>query len=76
MQSNFHDCLRSLVESALPDPPVPVAIVISDTGLRGEARDERIAGGGGWGKDRDQVVDVRSVLPKELLHGPYVTQIL
>ncbi|KAH6904280.1 Rad17 cell cycle checkpoint protein-domain-containing protein [Coprinopsis sp. MPI-PUGE-AT-0042] len=58
VQSSFHDCLRALVESTLSDPPVPVVIIISDTGLRGEARDERIAGGGGWGKERDQVVDI------------------
>ncbi|EAU86703.2 hypothetical protein CC1G_06464 [Coprinopsis cinerea okayama7 len=58
-QSQFHDCLKSLVESPVSDPPVPVVIIISDTGLRGEARDERIAGGFGWGKDKEQVVDVR-----------------
>ncbi|KAG2004670.1 hypothetical protein CC2G_003205 [Coprinopsis cinerea AmutBmut pab1-1] len=75
-QSQFHDCLKSLVESPVSDPPVPVVIIISDTGLRGEARDERIAGGFGWGKDKEQVVDVRSVLPRDLLHGPYVTQIM
>ncbi|TEB29646.1 Rad17-domain-containing protein [Coprinellus micaceus] len=39
---------------------VPVVIVISDAGIRGEVRDERISGGGGWGRDKDQVMDVRT----------------
>jgi len=43
--------------------------------MRGEARDERMAQGGGWGRDKDQVMDVRTVLPRDLLNGPYVTQI-
>ncbi|TFK24018.1 hypothetical protein FA15DRAFT_687660 [Coprinopsis marcescibilis] len=79
-QSSFHDLLRAFVESPInPDvnaPAVPVVIIISDTGLRGEARDERIASGFGAGRDSEQIVDVRSVIPRELLQGPYVTQIL
>ncbi|KAF8811191.1 hypothetical protein BYT27DRAFT_7221588 [Phlegmacium glaucopus] len=38
-----------------------------------EATDERIAGGSGWNKM--QIVDVRTVLSKDLLGGPYVTEI-
>ena len=34
-----------------------------------------MASGGGWGKDKDGVVDIRTVLSRELLGGPYVTQI-
>lgn len=75
IQSEFHACLEGLAESPPGDPPIPVVIVISDAGIRGEARDERISGGGGWGRDKDQVMDVRTVLPRDLLHGPYVTQI-
>ncbi|KAJ3527217.1 hypothetical protein NMY22_g9870 [Coprinellus aureogranulatus] len=75
IQAEFHACLEGLTESPLGDPPIPVVVVISDAGIRGEARDERISGGGGWGRDKDQVMDVRTVLPRDLLHGPYVTQI-
>jgi cell cycle checkpoint protein len=74
-QEDFHACLKGLTESPPSDNPIPVVIVISDAGMRGEARDERIAGGGGWGRNNDQVMDVRSVVSKDLLHGPYVTQI-
>ena len=42
--------------------------------MRGEASDERLANGG-WAKSNEGVVDIRTVLPRELLHGPYVTQI-
>jgi hypothetical protein len=52
---------------------VPVVIIVSDAGVRGEAGDERIAAGG-WGRGKD-VVDIRSVLPGELLGSAYVTQI-
>jgi cell cycle checkpoint protein len=50
-------------------------IIVSDAGMRGEASDERLANGVGWGKDRDGVVDIRTVLSRDLLGGPYVTQI-
>lgn len=43
--------------------------------MRGEASDERLTNGTGWGKDRNGVVDVRTVLSRDLLGGPYVTQI-
>ncbi|KAJ7650689.1 Rad17 cell cycle checkpoint protein-domain-containing protein [Roridomyces roridus] len=72
-QVRFHAALNALVSSPT-DPPVPVVVIVSDAGLRGEASDERLANGS-WGKDRDQALDIRSVLPKDLLHGPYVTQI-
>ncbi|KAF6752782.1 Rad17 cell cycle checkpoint protein-domain-containing protein [Ephemerocybe angulata] len=74
-QEEFHACLKGLTESPVGDPPIPVVIVISDAGIRGEARDERIAGGGGWGRGKEEVLDVRSVVSRDLLNGPYVTQI-
>ena len=52
---------------------VPVVIIVSDAGVRGEVGDERITAGG-WGRGKD-VVDIRSVLPRELLGSAYVTQI-
>lgn len=73
-QERFHDALRVLISSA---PSVPVVVIISDEGKRGEVVDERMevgtsAGGGRWGKDS---VDIRAVIPPELLGGPYVMQI-
>lgn len=73
-QSQFHAALQSLVESPPSWPPVPVVIIISDSGIRGEASDEQMAYGG-WGKEKNEVVDIRTVLSRDLLHGPYVTQI-
>ncbi|KDR70220.1 hypothetical protein GALMADRAFT_255090 [Galerina marginata CBS 339.88] len=73
-QAQFHEALNSLVTSASSNPPVPLVIIISDAGMRGEASDERRAGGG-WGRDKAQIVDVRTVLSKELLGGPYVAEI-
>lgn len=74
-QTKFHAILQSLVRSPTSNPPVPVVIIVSDAGMRGEASDERIANGGGWGKDKDGVVNVRTVLSRDLLGGPYVTLI-
>ena len=75
-QSRFHQALLSLVNSPPSDPPVPVVIIISDAGLRGEDRDEKITEGrAGWARDKVQVLDARTVLPKELFHSVYVTEI-
>ncbi|KIM86641.1 hypothetical protein PILCRDRAFT_64773, partial [Piloderma croceum F 1598] len=73
-QSQFHAALQGLVDSPVVNG-VPVVIIVSDAGVRGEVGDdERIAGGGAgrWGKE---VVDIRSVLPAGLLGSAYVTQI-
>ncbi|KAK7055293.1 Rad17-domain-containing protein [Favolaschia claudopus] len=72
-QSRFHAALQAIVTAQLVDP-IPIVIIVSDAGLRGEASDERLASGS-WGKGRDGVLDVRTIIPKDLLHGPYVTQI-
>ncbi|KAF9043827.1 Rad17-domain-containing protein [Hymenopellis radicata] len=72
-KTRFHDTLQSLVTSG-GEYPVPLVFIISDAGLRGEASDERLATGS-WGKDNNGVVDIRTVIPSNLLHGPYVTQI-
>ena len=74
-QSRFHDALLSLVNSPPSDPPVPVVIIVSDSGMRGADKDERISEGRSWGRDKNQVVDIRTVLPKELLSSVYVTEI-
>lgn len=72
-QTQFHEALNSLVASAPANPTVPLVIIISDAGMRGEASDERISAGSE--RNKIQVVDVRTVLSKDLLGGPYVTEI-
>ncbi|KIY72588.1 Rad17-domain-containing protein [Cylindrobasidium torrendii FP15055 ss-10] len=72
-KDRFHSLLRSLVLQK-DGKPVPVVIVISDNGMRGEAIDERTSAGG-WIGDKSTAIDVRTVLPSDLLHGQYVTQI-
>lgn len=73
-QTQFHEALHALVSAQSPNS-VPVVIIISDSGMRGEASDERRTDGGGWGKDKSQIIDVRTVLPKDLLGSQYVTEI-
>ncbi|KAL1701342.1 Rad17 cell cycle checkpoint protein-domain-containing protein [Schizophyllum commune] len=69
-QQSFHESLRSLVQPSDVVLP-PIVIIISDAGLRGTELDEVGAMHG-----RDSVIDVRTVLPKEMLNGPFVTRIL
>ncbi|PPQ71519.1 hypothetical protein CVT26_010390 [Gymnopilus dilepis] len=81
-QAKFHEALTSLTAFPPATPPVPLVIVVSDAGVRGEtgegddlasAMGGGTGGGRGWG--REKVVDVRSVLPRELRGGPYVCEI-
>ncbi|KAG6918805.1 hypothetical protein DXG01_011557 [Tephrocybe rancida] len=74
-QSQFHAALEALVTLPVTNPPVPVIIVVSDAGVRGEVADERMTNGGGWGKAKEGIVDIRTVLPRNLLGGSYVTEI-
>lgn len=67
--------MNSFVNALPSSPPTPLVIIVSDAGMRGEASDERRAEGRGWGKDKVEVVDIRTVLSKDLLTGPYVTEI-
>ncbi|KAG6820461.1 hypothetical protein H0H93_000215 [Arthromyces matolae] len=73
-QSQFHSALQGFVSLPPTDPPVPLIVIISDAGVRGEAADERISTGG-WGQAKEGILDIRTVLPRDLLGGPYVTQI-
>ncbi|KAG6868583.1 hypothetical protein C0993_000848 [Termitomyces sp. T159_Od127] len=75
-QSQFHSSLQSLVTFPVSNPPVPVIVIISDAGVRGEITDERMSNGGSWIKSRDGIMDIRTVFPRELLGGPFVTQII
>ncbi|KAF8347458.1 Rad17 cell cycle checkpoint protein-domain-containing protein [Amanita rubescens] len=73
-QARFHAVLRSFAET-LSEPPVPIVIIISDTQTVGEANDERVARGRYRNADGEGVMDIRTVLPRDLLGGPYVTSI-
>lgn len=80
IQAQFHSALRAFVEStSQSNTPVPIVIVISDATIRGETRDESLMNGGGagyaWGREKSDILDIRTVLPRDLLRGPYVTQI-
>jgi cell cycle checkpoint protein len=71
-QAAFHAALDTFLATPA-ESAAPVVLVISDAGVRGEATDERLMSGGlGKGKE---VVDVRTVIPKAMLDGPFVTQI-
>jgi cell cycle checkpoint protein len=72
-QAQFHEALNSLVASAPANSAVPLVIIISDAGVRGEVSDERVSASSE--RNKIQVVDVRTVLSKDLLGGPYVTEI-
>jgi cell cycle checkpoint protein len=74
-QTKFHAALESLVLSPMSDPPVPIVLVISDAGTRGEYGDEQLTSSAGWKRREDTVVDVRTALSRDLISGPYVTQI-
>ncbi|KAJ7170997.1 Rad17 cell cycle checkpoint protein-domain-containing protein [Mycena filopes] len=74
-RERFHAALQSLIGAPQVDP-VPVVVIVSDAGTRGEARDERLASGvWGGGREGDGALDVRVVLGRDLLGGPYVTEI-
>ncbi|KAK0235412.1 Rad17 cell cycle checkpoint protein-domain-containing protein [Armillaria nabsnona] len=72
-KARFHEAFQSLVIDPSPNP-VPIVIIVSDTGTRGEASDERLSAGSTY-REQDGVIDIRTVLPKDMLSGPYVTQI-
>ncbi|KAF7318952.1 hypothetical protein HMN09_00231000 [Mycena chlorophos] len=73
-RARFHEAFQALAVSPDPDP-VPVVIVVSNAGTRGEAADERLLSGHGFGRERDDALDIYTILPRDLLNGPYVTQI-
>lgn len=73
VRSTFHAALVRFAETAPPPPPhppnlvyPPLVIVISDAGLRA---------GDTFSSSRDDVLDIRTVLPSALIGSHYVTQI-
>ncbi|KAF8634027.1 hypothetical protein AX17_004292 [Amanita inopinata Kibby_2008] len=74
-QARFHVILRGLVDGPPVDQPVPVVIIISDAQTRGEDSDEFIAYSRTRNGQGDGVINIRTVFPRDLLNGPYVTEI-
>lgn len=73
-QAAFHVALEAFV--ALPDTSAaPLVLIVSDAGLRGEDTEADGAGGSTSWRRAKEAVDIRSVLPPQLVGSPYVTQI-
>lgn len=64
----FHMALSTIVERHVAES-CPIVLIVSDTGLRGEGGDELTS------ERVDNAVNIRTVLPPELLQGPFVTQV-
>jgi cell cycle checkpoint protein len=74
-QDSFHSALSSFVLSEMVQP-IPIVIILSDAGVHGEhGNDNEFGGSGGFWKRNKDVIDIRTVIPKSLFGGPYVTQI-
>ena len=73
-REKFHDILRLFVQRQISQNGeyVPLVVVMSDVGTRGELED---AGGSSSFRGRKEGLEIRSVLPADLLSAPYVTQI-
>lgn len=67
VRSRFHDALRAHVERA--SDVAPLVLVISDAGVSAEG------GSNGSGRDRDLVIDVRTVVPPGLSSASLSTEI-
>ncbi|EPQ51476.1 hypothetical protein GLOTRDRAFT_48731, partial [Gloeophyllum trabeum ATCC 11539] len=68
-QERFHAILEGLVHSP---SLIPVVVVVSDAGERGESGEDV---GFASGPSRREAVGVRSVVPPGLLRSPYATEI-
>jgi len=73
-RQKFHDSLRLFVQRQTSQNReyTPLVIIVSDVGTRGELEE---AGGPSSSRGQKEVLDIRSVLPTDLLSAPYVTQI-
>lgn len=73
-RDKFHDALRLFVQrqASKDGQYIPLIIVVSDLGARGELED---TGGSSSFRVRSEILDIRSALPADLLSAPYVTQI-
>lgn len=73
-REKFHDTLRLFVQrqTSKDGEYIPLVVIVSDLGARGEPED--VGGSGSFG-GRNEVLEIKSVLPADLLSAPYVTQI-
>lgn len=73
-REKFHDILRLFVQRQVSQDGeyVPLVVIMSDVGTRGELED---AGGSGSFRGRNEGLEIRSALPADLLSASYVTQI-
>jgi cell cycle checkpoint protein len=73
-RDKFHDTLRLFVQrqTSQNGEYIPLVVIMSDLGARGELED---TGGSSSFRGRNEVLDIRSALPTDLLLGHYVTQI-
>jgi len=63
---NFQAAILHYLEGP---PGAPLVIIVSDSGTRGESKDES-----SW--SRSDSIDIRTILPPAILHSAYVTQIV
>ena len=71
-QRAFHESLQALISSA-ETAVVPVVIIVSDAGVRGETGDDASASVSAWKGGAKETVDLRTVIPPALWNSPYVT---
>ncbi|KZT21907.1 hypothetical protein NEOLEDRAFT_1098529 [Neolentinus lepideus HHB14362 ss-1] len=68
-QERFYDIVEGLVQS---EALIPVVIIVSDAGIRGETGDDVAFASG---PSRRETIGIRSVIPPDLWRSPYVTEI-
>ena len=73
-REKFHDALRLFVQrqTSQNGEYVPLVIIMSDVGARGEVDD---TGGSNSFRGRKEALEIRSALPADLLSTPHVAQI-
>lgn len=73
-RQKFHDTLRLFVQRQASQDGgyIPLVIIVSDFGTRGELEDST---GPSSFRGQKEDLDIRSALPPDLLSTPYVTQI-
>lgn len=73
-RDKFHDILRLFVQRQTSNDGgyIPLVVIVSDLGARGELED---VGGSSSFRGRNEVLEIRSALPADLLSAPCVTQI-
>lgn len=69
VQEAVHDAFRTFIETPA-DQSYPCVIIVSDAGLRGESEDGSATAGRG-----KEVMDIRAILPLDLLEGPFVQEV-